>query len=77
MYAPDIEKHLNDSSYWRERSFAHEQKVQEMRETLRDKIAIAALTGLLTSDCDDYPESFAKLSYKYADAMLLEREVKK
>ncbi len=45
---------------------------------LRDRFAMAALTGLLAdSNLDTDENSFAKLAYTYADAMLKAREEKK
>jgi len=50
--------------------------------TLRDRIAIASLQGLLANQEDvDLPteqavEHFAAMSYKYADAMMMAREVR-
>jgi len=51
--------------------------------TLRDRIAIAALQGLLANPFDldesveDSVKHFAVMSYKYADTMMVAREVNK
>lgn len=43
--------------------------------TLRDQLAMAALTGLLAySDADATPETFSQLAYEYADAMMEARK---
>jgi len=44
----------------------------EQRERLRDRFAMAALTGLPTTE--QTPEHLAKTAYRIADAMLAERE---
>lgn len=44
------------------------------QETLRDRFAMAALTGLLASDRNWSDEGAALRAYKEADAMLQERE---
>jgi hypothetical protein len=51
-------------------------------ETLRDRFAMAALTGLLAGPEDGggtlphYQQHYARTAYGYADAMLAAREVK-
>ena len=59
-------------------------RVGSIDETLRDRFAMAALTGLLASrDVDKLPkdqrqgmsENYAKVSYVIADAMMDERKV--
>lgn len=47
-------------------------------KTLRDEFAMAALTGLVTKDCDPLGfrwdcEARVKVAYRYADAMLTAR----
>lgn len=44
--------------------------------TLRDQFAMSALTGLLASSGDDAlsPGDYAEIAFRYADAMLRERE---
>jgi len=48
-----------------------EQPKQE--ETLRDRFAMAALTGLACVDSPPF-KTVAKMAYEYADAMLAERK---
>lgn len=45
-------------------------------KTLRDEFAMAALTGMLASDMDAEDATFARASYTFADAMMLERSKK-
>ena len=47
--------------------------VNEPRATLRDKFAMAAMTGLLADPTSSGPEGCATAAYKYADAMLEQR----
>jgi hypothetical protein len=43
--------------------------------TLRDRFAMAALTGMLAENqLDGEPESFVRAAYRYADLMLAARE---
>ena len=43
------------------------------REELRDRFAMAAITGLLTVYPDIEPEALANDVYRIADAMIVER----
>ena len=58
---------------------AYQEKFQKQfeeqeRRALRDRFAMAALTGLLADHTMDFAVTeFADLSYKYADAMLKAR----
>ena len=47
--------------------------VNEPRATLRDKFAMAAMTGLLADPTSSGPEGCATAAYLYADAMLEQR----
>ena len=50
-------------------------RIKQARAELRDRFAMAALTGLLADHTMDLqPTEFADLSYQYADAMLKARE---
>lgn len=44
-------------------------------ETLRDRIAIAALQGILAFNASYDPKGISKTAYEYADAMLKAREL--
>ena len=51
-----------------------EQAEKQARAELRDRFAMAALTGLLADHTMDFAVTeFADLSYEYADAMLKAR----
>lgn len=47
------------------------------QETLRDRFAMAALTGILAVDMTALPKSAASEAYNFADAMLAERDNKR
>jgi len=47
---------------------------QESKETLRDRFAMAALTGLISMRNGMRMNDVAKVAYAYADAMLAERK---
>lgn len=59
-----------------ERAEAIERATKQARAELRDRFAMAALTGLLAYDTaamNDNIEGFAKHAYQFADAMLKAR----
>ncbi len=51
-----------------------ERENRELRITLRDRFAMAAITGLIGANRTGTIYGFAKDSYAYADAMLEVRE---
>lgn len=77
--AEDEREHLRDLRL--DEQAAHEEtRLKLARETLRDEFAKAALSGLLAEPGPPMPESWfkdaAKMSYRFADAMLAERSAK-
>lgn len=77
MYAPDIEKHINDATFWRNLSKVKQTEINQLREGLRDKFAMATMNGLISSLGRDYNvieySVVAAMAYEQADAMLEER----
>ena len=57
------------------REMAWDARYQMERQALRDRFAMAALTGLANRAYYAHPDQEAKQAYKYADAMLKAREV--
>ena len=72
----EMEAVFNDVGYWKERAF----KAENIREELRDQMAMAALTGLVsvlahqTNWHSGTAETMAGSAYGIADAMLKVKE---
>ena len=70
-----IEKMSVEEVIRRHHEVALRVNAEQRRAELRDRFAMAALTGLLSGPCDlaAYRESCAKLAFQIADAMLAAR----
>lgn len=76
MPHPD-ENHVQDPKWkeWAER--ARDNRIAIEEEELRDRFAIAALSGLvIAKGQQSYPNLIAKEAYEYADAMMRARKAK-
>lgn len=66
---------MTDTEYLQAQIRSLETEVRALRETLHDRFAMAALTGLLANGEDEYtiPEA-ADDAWRFADAMLESRK---